>query len=52
MNTKWSAHIRLSLVMLLQYTVWGLCLPVLARYLQDKPGEGGLWLQPPGMRAS
>lgn len=33
---------RLSLMMMLQYGVWGFWLPVLARYLQATPLEGGL----------
>ena len=33
---------RLSLMMLLQYAVWGVWLPVLATYLQSPLNEGGL----------
>lgn len=33
---------RLSVMMFLQYAVWGLWLPVLSRYLQAKPDTGGL----------
>jgi len=33
---------RLSLMMLLQYSVWGVWLPVLATYLQSGTAEGGL----------
>lgn len=33
---------RLSLMMFLQYAVWGAWLPLLARYLAAPPGEGGL----------
>jgi nucleoside transporter len=41
-----SVHGRLALMMLLQYAVWGFWLPVLARYLQADPGEGGLGFTP------
>ena len=41
-----SVHGRLSLMMLLQYAVWGFWLPVLARYLQAAPAEGGLGFTP------
>ena len=37
---------RLSAMMLLQYAVWGIWLPVLARYLQATPDEGGLGFTP------
>ncbi len=37
---------RLSLMMLFQYGVWGLWLPVLARYLQAPTAEGGLGFTP------
>lgn len=33
---------RLSIMMFLQYAVWGLWLPVLAKYLQESPDIGGL----------
>jgi nucleoside transporter len=33
-------------MMLLQYAVWGFWLPVLARYLQAAPGDGGLGFTP------
>jgi nucleoside transporter len=33
---------RLSLMMFLQYAVWGAWLPLAARYLTASPGEGGL----------
>ena len=41
-----SVHGRLSLMMLFQYAVWGFWLPVLARYLQAQPAEGGLGFTP------
>ena len=41
-----SVHGRLSLMMLFQYAVWGFWLPVLARYLQAAPAEGGLGFTP------
>jgi nucleoside transporter len=34
--------LRLSIMMLLQYAVWGAWLPVAARYLKALPDEGGL----------
>ena len=34
--------IRLSIMMLLQYAVWGVWLPYLASYLSKPPAEGGL----------
>lgn len=37
---------RLSAMMFLQYGVWGLWLPVLARYLQASIAEGGLGFTP------
>lgn len=37
-----SAVGRLSLMMFLQYAVWGAWLPLAARYLTASPGEGGL----------
>ncbi len=37
-----SAAGRLSLMMLLQYAVWGAWLPLAARYLSATPAEGGL----------
>ena len=37
-----TAHVRLSGMMFLQYAVWGIWLPILARYLQASPAEGGL----------
>ena len=37
---------RLSAMMFLQYGVWGLWLPVLARYLQAPIGDGGLGFTP------
>lgn len=37
-----SAKTRLSLMMFLQYAVWGAWLPVAGRYLQAAPAEGGL----------
>jgi len=39
---KAGTYSRLSLMMILQYAVWGAWLPVLARYLYASPGEGGL----------
>ncbi|MCH8333143.1 MFS transporter [Candidatus Sumerlaeota bacterium] len=39
---KSSVYPRLSIMMLLQYAVWGFWLPVLSRYLQASPEEGGL----------
>jgi nucleoside transporter len=41
-----SVHGRLALMMLLQYAVWGFWLPVLARYLQAAPADGGLGFGP------
>ena len=43
---KPSNYVRLSLMMLLQYSVWGFWLPVLARYLQASTEEGGLGFRP------
>jgi nucleoside transporter len=37
---------RLSVMMFLQYAVWGIWLPVLARYLQAPIDEGGLGFTP------
>ncbi|REJ79644.1 MAG: MFS transporter [Acidobacteria bacterium] len=37
-----SVYWRLSAMMLLQYGVWGVWLPVLSRYLQAPVGDGGL----------
>lgn len=37
-----SAKTRLSLMMFLQYAVWGAWLPLAARFLQATPEEGGL----------
>ena len=37
---------RLSLMMLLQYAVWGVWMPILARYLQAGTAEGGLGFSP------
>lgn len=39
-------YLRLSVMMLLQYGVWGVWLPVLARYLQAGQAEGGLGFSP------
>ena len=39
-------YLRLSVMMLLQYGVWGVWLPVLARYLQAGQDEGGLGFTP------
>jgi nucleoside transporter len=39
---KGAIYGRLSGMMFLQYTVWGVWLPILARYLQASPGDGGL----------
>ncbi len=33
---------RLSIMMLLQYALWGAWLPIVARYLKALPAEGGL----------
>ena len=41
-----SVHGRLALMMLLQYAVWGFWLPVLARFLQAQPADGGLGFTP------
>ena len=46
MSTKFSVNQRLSGMMLLQYAVWGFWMPVLARYLQASPAEGGLGFTP------
>ena len=43
---KRQTYLRLSVMMLLQYGVWGVWLPVLARYLQADPTEGGLGFSP------
>jgi len=43
---KRQTYLRLSVMMLLQYGVWGVWLPVLARYLQAEPSEGGLGFTP------
>jgi nucleoside transporter len=37
-----SFYARLSGMMFLQYAVWGIWLPILARYLQASPADGGL----------
>lgn len=37
---------RLSVMMFLQYAMWGFWLPVLAMYLQASPEQGGLGFQP------
>lgn len=37
---------RLSMMMVLQYAVWGVWLPILARYLQAAPADGGLGFTP------
>ncbi len=41
-----SVTYRLSAMMVLQYAVWGLWLPILARYLQASRGAGGLGFSP------
>ena len=41
-----SVYARLSLMMVLQYAVWGVWLPILARYLQAVPADGGLGFSP------
>ena len=41
-----SVNTRLSAMMFLQYAVWGFWLPILARYLQAAPAEGGLGFTP------
>ncbi len=43
---KKSIHTRLSSMMFLQYVVWGIWLPILARYLQASTEEGGLGFTP------
>ncbi len=43
---KRQTYLRLSVMMLLQYGVWGVWLPVLARYLQADQVEGGLGFSP------
>ncbi|MFA6044972.1 MAG: MFS transporter [Phycisphaerales bacterium] len=42
MDRKPAPTVSLSLMMLLQYAVWGIWLPYLASYLQASTGEGGL----------
>lgn len=39
---SWKLRVRLSLMMFLQYAVWGAWAPVLFPYLAGKPEEGGL----------
>ena len=39
---KGALYSRLSLMMFLQYAVWGVWLPILARYLQAPVADGGL----------
>lgn len=41
-----SIYARLSLMMLFQYAVWGVWLPILARYLQAARSQGGLGFTP------
>ena len=36
-----SHKVLLSTMMLLQYAVWGIWVPVLGRYLEAKPSAGG-----------
>ena len=45
-RVKRQTTLRLSVMMLLQYGVWGVWLPVLARYLQADQAEGGLGFSP------
>ena len=46
MSSRFTVHQRLSLMMVLQYAVWGFWMPVLARYLQATSAEGGLGFTP------
>jgi len=41
-----SLYSRLSTMMFLQYAAWGIWLPLLARYLQASPEDGGLGFTP------
>ncbi len=41
-----SIYSRLSVMMVLQYAVWGIWLPILARYLQASTVDGGLGFTP------
>ena len=41
-----SVYLRLSMMMVLQYAIWGVWLPILARYLQAGTAEGGLGFTP------
>ncbi len=45
-NTGSAVLPRLSLMMFLQYAVWGAWLPVAARYMSASTGEGGLGFSP------
>ena len=40
--TKTSAGLRLSVMMFLQYAVWGIWLPIMANYLNADTADGGL----------
>ncbi len=44
-STK-SAAVRLGMMMLFQYAVWGVWLPVLGNYLKPTPEQGGLGFTP------
>ncbi len=45
-SVKRHKYLRLSVMMLLQYGVWGVWLPVVSRYLQAGQDEGGLGFTP------
>ena len=46
MSTSRPVSMRLSFMMFLQYAVWGVWLPIVARYLQAPIADGGLGFSP------